>query len=222
MNAVRGNYAGFEGLLSGSLDNVLLKDSGNGVLQWSVVLASLGRDYFECVAPDATGGCVAGGYVVREGANVSTDLGGTLAGIKHTGGTDSFVFIVSSSGSITRHRSISGSGDDYLLSITKFGSNYALGGCSTSSNGEFASNYGENDGFVEVITSAAAKSEMLCLGGTENDRVYALTAAGGTLFAGGGAVSRDNYFNGMNQYATTDYSTGTAMDSADCFVAFYS
>ncbi len=222
VNALRGNYSGFEGLVPGSLDNVLLRYSGNGVLEWSIVLASLGRDYFECVAPDATGGCVAGGYVFRDGANVSTDLGGTLAGLKHTGGVDSFVFIISSSGSITHHRSISGSGDDYIFGITKSGSEYVLAGSSTSSNSEFTSNYGEHDGFAQVISSTGAKSEMLCLGGTENDRVYAITASAGTLFACGSAVSKDNYFAGMNQYATTDYSSGSAMDSADCFIAVYS
>ena len=220
-NSTTGNYAAFDGLIPGSFDNVLLKYSGNGIFQWSYVLASAGKDSFDCVAADASGGCLVGGYSYRAGASSGDDLGGTLSGIRYLGGYDGFVFKISSSGALSWYRRIAGTKNDMVLSIAKFGSNFAVGGYSASDNYEFAENKGETDGFVEIITSSGDKGEMINLGGSGNDRVNTVSASGSTLLAAGISVSQDEWFDGMNQYAYTTYTYDLPQDSSDCFTAFY-
>ena len=56
-----GDFAAFSGLIKGSLDNVIIKYDSSGLMKWNYVLSSNGRDYFDNVCADGSGGCLAGG-----------------------------------------------------------------------------------------------------------------------------------------------------------------
>ena len=221
-DSVSGSYAGFDGLINGSLDNVLLKYNGIGVLQWYYVLASAGRDNFNFVGADSSGGCIVGGYTFRNGAIAGSNLGGTLDGITASGGTDSFVFRFSADGKLSWHRSVSGAGDDFITSVAKVGSNFVAGGYSDSRTREFSSNYGGFDGFADVISSDGSRQvQMINFGGSENDRVNAMSVTNGYLFIGGISASTDGWFDGKCQYASVQSGAAGSQDISDCFVAIY-
>ncbi len=221
-DSASGNYSAYDGLISGSLDNILLKYNGVGVLQWYYVLASEGRDSFNCVGADSSGGCIVGGYTFRYGAIAGSNLGGTLDGITASGGTDSFVFRFSTDGKLSWHRSVSGSGDDFVTSVAKVGNNFVAGGYTNSQTKEFSANYGRFDGFADVISSDGSRQlQMINFGGSENDRVNAMSVTNGYLCVGGISASKDGWFDGKCQYASVQQGAAGSQDLSDCFVAIY-
>ncbi len=220
--AVGGNYASFDGLLKNSLDCVVLRYNAVGSLQWYYTLASEGRDYFNCVVPDNSGGCLAAGTSVKTGAGISTPLGGTFSGVNYVSGTDGYAVKLTPAGALSWCKPVAGNGEDYITSAVKLGSGYVVGGYSTSYTREFSVNNGGYDGFADFITSSGAKTEMLNLGGTGNDRVVSLSEASGNLVISGISVSQDLFFEGMNTYAYVDDYSFISNDISDCFIAVYS
>lgn len=210
-----GEMAGFDGLVEGSLDNVVIKYDYTGNLKWYKVLSSNGTDNFDFIAADSNyGGCVVGGsYTVY-----STENGGTLNGLTNVGGTDSVLFRYDSDGNEKWKRVISGVKDDFISDVVKLDGGYAAVGYSESSNREFTNNYGGYDGFIDVISVTGKQIVCRNLGGSERDQVATAAFNGTTLMAFGHSLSTDCFFEGQNANVTD-----AAVENLwyDCFMARY-
>lgn len=178
------DFAGFNGLLKNSLDNVIIKYDSSGLMKWKYVLSTNGRDYFDRVCADGNGGCVAGGNFSLTSGNVSVTAG-TLKGLSLTGGSDIYIAGINSLGVKSWDRLIRGMSDDYLCSITKVRKGYVLTGYSDSYNGEFETNNGGYDGFADFISVSGEKTRIFTYGGEERDVASFALSDGNTAYVFG-------------------------------------
>ena len=56
-------------------------------MKWKCVLSTGSRDYFDCVAADGNGGCLAGGSFAQKSGSMIVSAG-TLSGLFISGGSD--------------------------------------------------------------------------------------------------------------------------------------
>ena len=180
-----GDFAGFSGKIANNIDNVIIRYDNDGLMKWKCVLSTNGRDYFDCVAADGNGGCLAGGNFTYNSSGLVV-TSGTLSGLFVSGGSDIVIASIGTYGNLAKARLLKGTANDYLCDIVKLGSGWLLAGYSASEDGEFAYpdgiyNQGDYDAFAEVIDNSLAKIEMISFGGEERDVATAALASGNSF-----------------------------------------
>ena len=202
-----GDFDGFNGKFANNVDNVIIKYDGNGLMKWKCVLSTNSRDYFDCVAADGNGGCLAGGNFSHNSSGMVVQSG-TLSGLFISGGSDIVIASIGSYGNLTKARLLKGTSGDYLRDIAKLTGGWLLTGYSESEDGEFTYpdglyNQGDYDAFAEVIDSSLAKAEMINFGGEQRDVATAALANGNsfTVFgdidtAAGGSITSEYFIKG--------------------------
>ena len=198
------DFTNFDGLVADSLDCVVIKYSESGAQKWYFTVSTKVTDYFHAIVADGDGGCAVGGYYTYVGSQ-SGSVGGTLSSLKFIGGADSVLVKINSSGEKEWIKQIAGDNGDYVVALEQYNGTYFAAGYSNSSSSslsqEFSMNYGEYDGFIDVISSSGEQIGMLNLGGSEEDGVQALAINESTLLAAGNGLSQDIFFENMNQNA---------------------
>ncbi|MBR6701786.1 MAG: hypothetical protein IKI78_01445 [Clostridia bacterium] len=197
-----GDFAGFSGKLSSNIDNVIIRYDSNGLMKWKCVLSTNNRDYFDSVAADGNGGCLAGGNFIHNAGGLIVTAG-TLKGLGISGGSDAVVVSIGNYGNITGKRLLKGTGNDYLRDIAKVSGGWLITGYTDSEDGEFTYpegeyNSGDFDAFAEIINTSLAKTGMLTFGGEERDVATAVTASGSsfTVFGDIDSVTGSNVTSG--------------------------
>ena len=179
-----GDFAAFSGLIKGSLDNVIIKYDSSGLMKWNYVLSSNGRDYFDNVCADGSGGCLAGGsFSLKNGSYTVTS--GTLKGVNLSGGSDIYVVSVNSLGLKSWDRLLRGISNDYLCSISKTRNGYVLTGYSESDNGEYTQNAGGYDAFADFITASGEQNVIFHSGEAERDVASSAVSSGNKVYVFG-------------------------------------
>jgi len=150
---------------------------------WSTYLGGSGREEALGVAADGSGGALVAGYTI------STDFEGRTNSY-HGGDRDAFVARVNGSGTLLWATYLGGSSSDYAYGVASDG----LGGAlvagytySTDFEGRTNSHHGgESDAFVARVSGSGTLLWATYLGGSNNDRAYAVASdgSGGALVAG--------------------------------------
>ncbi len=179
------DFAGFTGKIANNIDNVIIRYDSDGLMKWKCVLSTGSRDYFDCVAADGNGGCLAGGSFAQKSGSMIVSAG-TLSGLFISGGSDIVIASIGNYGNLSKARLLKGTADDYLRDIVKLGNGWLLTGYSESEDGEFTYpeglyNQGDYDAFAEVIDTSLAKAEMISFGGEERDVATAALAHGNSF-----------------------------------------
>lgn len=206
-----GNYASFNGLVAGKLGCVIIKYSPTFSQSWYYTLTTGGRDYFNSVAADGAGGCLAGGYYDCK-AGITE---GTVSGKPVGGGLDAYIVKINPQGYKSWEQSLTGDKNDVITDIARVKNGYVVTGYSESASGEVYSSYGDADGFAYVISDKGRKITYLNFGGSECDKATTVAYSNSILSVYGVSTSKDIMFEGKNQNADA------ANNSFDCFAAKY-
>lgn len=194
-----GDFAGFEELMGGYTDTVIIKYDSNGNYKWDFVIASSGRDEFASVAADGSGGCVIGGHYELI-TTYAPD--GTLADVHNCGGVDALVFRVNANGTEKWKKVFSGLYDDYITGIDVSSKGYAVSGYTKSGNRDFASigNLGGFDGYVRIISTTGSSVKLCSQAGSLEDTSLgiAFSTSGNVLVAGKTKSSDGNFKDNSN------------------------
>ena len=187
------DFSSFSGLTGGYTDTVIIKYNYLGTKQWHYVIASSGRDEFRAIQADGSGGCVVGGQYELI-ASIVPD--GTLSGFNNLGGVDALLFGISSYGSVSWTKVLSGYGNDYITDIAKGTKGYVVAGYTTSANREFSSigNAGKYDGFVCSINSSGTTLSMKSQAGTDDDSASCVACIGSNYIVAGKTKSKNGSF----------------------------
>lgn len=179
-----GDFAAFSGLIKGSLDNVIIKYDSSGLMKWNYVLSANGRDYFDHVCADGSGGCVAGGNFSLTSGSMTVTLG-SLKGLNLSGGSDIYIVAINSLGLKSWDRLLRGISNDYLCSISKTGNGYVLTGYSESDNGEYTQNTGGYDAFADFITASGEQNVIFHSGSDGKDIATSAVSSGNKVYVFG-------------------------------------
>lgn len=145
---------------NGTSDGWILKLNSSGDLEWKKTFGGSGDDYTGMIRPTADGSFLISGSSDSDDGDVS---GGA-------GEADGWLFKCNAAGAIIWSKLYGGSKNDYLghlLPTTDGG--YLVTGSTSSNDGLFTGNKGDNDALVMKVNNAGAVIWRKLLGGKQDD-----------------------------------------------------
>lgn len=182
----------------GNYDALLAKFDKDGNPVWNRLYGGSGSENFEALSVNSAGEVVVVGSTNSQNGDFLTD--GNIA----YGGVDGLVGKFDSSGRVMWHKTIGGSGSDYVYSVidTNEGK-YLLSGTSTSSSSGIITdaNNGSTDGLVIAINEDGSLDWNHLFGGTGDDTFedsVAVDNGGGYVVGGYSSSSNSGTINDSN------------------------
>jgi len=167
----------------GSRDAWVVKLDGTGTIQWQKCLG--GSNYDEAYSVVQTND---GGYVVA-GYTASND--GDASGLH--GMYDAWVVKLSGTGSIQWQQCLGGTGQDWAYAIRQTADGgYVLAANTNSTDGDVSGNHGNWDAWVLKLSATGALQWQKCLGGTAEEKAYAILQAADGGYAVAGYTESNN------------------------------
>jgi uncharacterized delta-60 repeat protein len=154
---------------AGSYDVFIVKLNSSGNIEWSKTIGGSNNDYINSISQTPDGGYIAGGSTQSYGAGL----------------TDGFIIKLNSSGNIEWSKTIGGSSDDYISSISKTSDGGYIAGGNTTSYGA-----GTSDALIIKLNSSGNIEWSKAIGGSSSDYIYPISQTpDGGYIAGGNTTS---------------------------------
>ena len=166
-------------------DFYVVKLDSSGDISWHTMLGGSGSDFGGSIQQTTDNGYIVAGY------SSSTNIANLLQG--NHGGADFYIVKLDSSGSISWHTMVGGSGDDNPVSILQTTDNgYVVVGFSYSTNiSDLIQEHhgGDSDIYVVKLDSSGSISWHTMLGGAGNEDGYSIQQTGSGEYIGAGYSS---------------------------------
>jgi hypothetical protein len=161
----------------GQFDAWLIKLSSFGIIEWQRLLGGTGLDQMNSVQQTPDGGYVAAGHTYSNNGDV----------VGTHGIQEAWVVKLSSAGTLQWQKPLGGTQNDEAsgIQITADGG-YIVVGSTLSNDGQVTGTHGGYDAWVMKLSSTGDLEWQKALGGTLNDRAFAVqqTTEGGYIVAG--------------------------------------
>ncbi|MBL7922692.1 MAG: right-handed parallel beta-helix repeat-containing protein, partial [Bacteroidia bacterium] len=161
----------------GSSDVWIVKTNSSGAIEWKKNYGGTDAEWGYDAVTSADGGYVVAATTLSNNGDVSGNHG------SH----DSWIFKISSTGTLLWQLCVGGNSSDRLTTVERTADGgFLLAGKTSSNNGDVSGNHGLEDAWLVKISSTGALQWQKCLGGTagESFRDILLLPDGNYLFCG--------------------------------------
>jgi len=176
----------------GGADYWIVKLNSIGDIQWQKSLGGLSNEGANSIKETEDGGYIIAGT----SASTNSDVSG------NHGSIDYWIVKINIEGNIEWQKSLGGSNQDNLCSITQsFDGGYVIVGYSVSNDGDVSGNHGGVDYWIVKINSIGTIEWQKSLGGSNDDIPFSITQTidGGYIIAGNSS-SNDGDVSGNHGY----------------------